>query len=156
MKLNEEELEKLYHYFLDGGSVEYADVGKFLNVDHKKDVKLIDTAIDDLRAAYPNLKEEVAAAKAKREKPAKTEKKAEPLTIILNNESGIGEELEFVAQKGNRIYVKHRVPTDLVTVKIGGQDVEIDLIALRKKQPSEQLHGVSVQTLLMLGAVAKG
>lgn len=167
MKLNTENLTKLYNYFLEGGSVEYADVAKFLNVS-PKDEKGIDEAIAQLQEKYPKLREEVEAADKARKEPQKEAVVESPqftgkvtgesqiTKVILINEDGFGEDLKIISNKNGKLAVERIIPTDEVTIKVAGKDVVVDVLKLRKMVPTEQLHGVSVQTLILLAGIAKG
>lgn len=151
MKLNKENLEKLYRYVVEGGSLNIDDIAKFANVPDE-DVKDV---MDQVQKAYPKLKEDREKWEKAQEEPKETPKEvpaAKPLPSIFLQVDGIAEELDFVAQKGDKIYVKRRppvVPTDIVTVKINGKDTEIDLLNLKP------IEGLSVETLRMLGTIAK-
>lgn len=151
MKLSPDNLEKLYKYFIDGGSHETEDVAKFLNIS-AKDEKAIGEVIDQLSKAYPKLTEEMEEAEKKRSAPKKAT--AESFEVILVTD-GVAETLHIIKQKGSSIYVEKIVPKDEVLVKIKGADVVVDLLKLRKMSPTEQYLGVSVNTLIILAEIAK-
>lgn len=142
MKIDEKKLDALHAYFLAKGSTAPEAVLKQLGTEDEEEM---DAYIDALRQKYPK-------TYPKKEKlPVE-----EPYTVILTNEDGIGHELEIVGIKGKRIYVKEKIPTEIVTVKLHGKDVDVDILKLRKMKSTEQYLGVSVQTLLVIAQAARG
>lgn len=134
MKIDEKKLLDLHQYFVkEKGSTEPEDVLKRLGTEDKE---VMDAYVDALREKYPQIY------------PPK--KKVEEKYTVLLVEGNITRELEIVSISGEKIYVQEIVPTDFVTVKIGGKDVQIDLLNL---QPVE---GLSVETLRVIGKIAKG
>lgn len=153
--MTEQKVDALHQYFLDGGSDKAADVKAFLEVD---DSETVSDIIDALKAKYPDapyLQEKKKGKKAVAEDSPKP-KPETTIIVLLDPETGIGEELEITNTKGSKIYAQRKVPTEIVTIKIAGKDVEVDLIRLRKMKATEQLHGVPVNQLIMLADIAKG
>lgn len=139
-------IAELHEYFQSGGSKKAADVSEFLGGADKPTVK---EYTDELKRIHPDVYIKNSEADNKSTEPQYT-------VVLVDSETGLGEELEITGIKGTKIYTKRKIPTELVTVKIGGQDVEVDILRLRKMKSTEQLHGVSAQTLLLLAQIAKG
>jgi len=150
MKIDEQKLAALHKNLTTGGSPEKPDIAKFLGVE----LDQITPYVDALKAKYPKIYggEE------------KTSSKAEPQSqitkvLLVDPVTGIGEQLAIKSQKDGRIVVERIVPPEPkeeVIVRIAGKDVLVDLIKLRKLKPTDQFEGVTVQTLLVMGAIAKG
>lgn len=149
MKIDEQKLAALHKNLTTGGSPEKPDIAKFLGVelDH------ITPYVDALKAKYPKIY-------GGEEKAAKTEPQPQITKVLLVDPvTGIGEQLAIKSQKDGRIVVEKIVPPEPkeeVIVRIAGKDVLVDLIKLRKLKPTDQFEGVTVQTLLVMGAIAKG
>lgn len=159
-KLTDEQIDEAYNYILSVDEIGSAKLAGILGTEDDGDA--IQTALNQVRRKYPKLKQDAEAAKTARNKqpepePQKPLPPSAPPTyvVILTGEDGIGRELEIVGIKENRIYTKEKVPTEIVTVKLGGKDVDVDLVKVRKMGPTDQIHGVSVQTLLVIAAAAK-
>lgn len=158
MKLTDEQIDEAYNYILSVDEISSAKLAGILGTEDDSDA--IQTALNQVRRKYPKLKQDAEAAKQAR--AVKEESKEEPQSpatkqyvVILTGEDGIGRELEIVGIKENRIYTKEKVPTEIVTVKLGGKDVDVDLVKVRKMGATDQIHGVSAQTLLVIAAAAK-
>lgn len=148
MKVDEKKLEELHLYFTkEKGSTEQDAVMKKIGTTEES-VK--DAYVDALREKYPKIYGSVE----KETQPKEISKK--DFTYALVNEQGFSEELEVMAIQGNVVHLKKIIPTDIVTVKIGGADVPVDILELRRADKTEQRHGVSVATLLVMAQVAKG
>lgn len=159
-QIDQTKVDELHQYFLDGGSDGENDVKKQLG----EDCDAI-AYVQALKEKYPNAP---YMEKKKRGRPAatstasvssssETQKETEPTTVLLlDPDTGIAEELEITSIKGTKIYAQRKVPTEIVTLKIRGKDVDVDLIRLRKMKATEQLHGVPVNQLIMLADIAKG
>ena len=149
MKIDEQKLASLHKNLLNGGSPEKPDIAKFLGLE----LDQITPYVDALKAKYPKIY-------GGEEKATKTEPQPQITKVLLVDPvTGIGEQLAIKSQKDGRIVVEKIVlpdPKDEVIVRIAGKDVLVDLIKLRKLKPTDQFEGVSVQTLLVMGAIAKG
>lgn len=77
-------------------------------------------------------------------------------TYHLLNDKGILQPLTVVSHKGEKVILKFDEPTDLVVVQLKGKPETIDLFQLRKPGATSPFEGVTIQTLLMLGELAKG
>ncbi len=64
-------------------------------------------------------------------------------------------DLEVVKQKGQTLILQTKVPRDLVTVRLQGKDVELDILELQRADQSEVRHGLAVSTLLTIARAAK-
>lgn len=64
-------------------------------------------------------------------------------------------DLEVVKQKGTALILQTKVPRDLVTVRLQGKDVELDILELQRADQSELRHGFAVSTLLTIARAAK-
>lgn len=145
MKIDDKTLGSLHTYFQKDGSTKRADIAKFLKIDEA----LTQPFIDALKINQPDIYG-VFDGKA----PTEVSK-----VLLVDSATGIGEQLEIKSQKDGRIVVERIVPpepTDLVTVKIGGKDVEIDLHQLRKMDRTTAMLGTSVGSLIVIGELAKG
>lgn len=151
-QIDQKKVDELHQYFLDGGSDGENDVKKQLG----EDCDAI-AYVQALKEKYPNAP---YMEKKKRGRPAAEDKpkaKEEPTTVLLlDPDTGIAEELEITSIKGTKIYAQRKVPTEIVTLKLRGKDVDVDLIRLRKMKATEQLHGLPVNQLIMLADIAKG
>jgi len=76
-------------------------------------------------------------------------------TFQLLNSDNLLVELEVVKTTPERIVLRTKVPRDLVTVKLGGKDVELDILELQRADQSELRHGLAVSTLLTIARAAK-
>lgn len=161
-KLTDEQIDEAYNYILSVDEIGSAKLASILGTEDDGDA--IQTALNQVRRKYPKLKQDAEAAKTARNKQPEPEPQVEkPLppaapkdyVVILTGEDGIGRELEIVGIKENRIYTKEKVPTEIVTVKLGGKDVDVDLIKVRKMGAGETLHGLSPSALLVIAAAAK-
>lgn len=162
-KLTDEQIDEAYNYILSVDEIGSAKLAGILGTEDDGDA--IQTALNQVRRKYPKLKQDAEAAKAARNKQPEpqVEKPLPPKPTVeeiqykysLANESGFSEELEVMGIKGNVVHLKKIVPTEIVTVKLGGKDVDVDLVKVRKMGPTEQIHGVSAQTLLVIAAAAK-
>lgn len=165
-KLTDEQIDEAYNYILSVDEIGSAKLAGILGTEDDGDA--IQTALNQVRRKYPKLKQDAEAAKQARAIKEEPKPQAQPqvekplppaapknYVVILTGEDGIGRELEITGTKENRIYVKEKVPTEIVTVKLGGKDVDVDLVKVRKMGVGETLHGLSSSALLMIAAAAK-
>ena len=64
-------------------------------------------------------------------------------------------DLEVVKQKGSVLILQTKVPRDLVTVRLHGKDVELDILELERRDPNATRYGYSIHTLLTIARAAK-
>lgn len=154
--IDEKKLDRLHKYLQDDKTNQ--TTAAILKEFGFKDVAEMTGYSAALAKKYPDKYDEPEPATVSQGGAQQKETPVVPKTfvVILTGEDGIGRELEITGTKENRIYVKQKVPTELVTVKIAGKDETVDLIKLRKMKPTDQHLGVSVQTLLVMAAIAKG
>lgn len=164
-QIDQEKVDALHKYFLAEGSDSANDVQAQLG--EGTDIGVYVTALKEKYPDAPYLQKkrgrppgkEIANREpvVKEDLPKAVAKKDEPTTVmLLDPETGIVEELEITSIKGSKIYAQKKVSTEIVTIKIKGRDVDVDLIRLRKMKATEQLHGLPVNQLIMLADIAKG
>ena len=169
-------LQKVRDHIIDTQTAEVIDIAKIIGCDIDDEVTL-DAYQDALRAYYPEdfpepepeeqyepepepEPEPAPAPKPKsRPTPAPAAPPAAPDEFKLLDGSFL-KPLEVVRQKGNLLILQVVRPPepDPVTIRVKGQDVTVDLTALRAR-PQDQLDGetgLKVSALVMLAELAKG
>lgn len=105
--------------------------------------------VDNLRETNPELFGGNPAAEPPPLAPAKLP------SFQLLGENNLLVELEVVKTTPERIVLRTKVPRDLVVVKLGGKDVELDILELQRADQSEIRYGLAVSTLLTIARAAK-
>lgn len=149
MKINSKKLTELHRYFVNDGSTEPDEIAKFLGTE---DESVVESYVSALRQKYP----EVYGEDEEDAQEATTTQKSPTFYVLVDSDTGTAKELELLKVKGNKAFLGIVEPKDLVTVRIGGEDVEVDIIKLRKKDPSERIGGHLVSVLLTAAELAKG
>lgn len=82
---------------------------------------------------------------------------AAPVTVSfqLLNEDSLLADLEIVKATPAMIVLRRKVPRELVVVRLGGKDVELDILEMERTNPNEVRHGLPVYTLLTIARAAK-
>jgi len=141
MRTNSKKLDELHEYFINGGSTKDADILAQLGTEDNEAVKAYKAA---LRAKYPDVYGE-------------EEKPEEAQTFqLLDPDTKLMRPLDIVKVKGSKTILEVREPKELVTIMVGGEELEVDLIKLRKKDPESTLGTHKVSTVLMAAELAKG
>lgn len=79
------------------------------------------------------------------------------LTFLLRHPSGQTEELEKVAEKNGRVILQAKVISDIVSIIVKGNPVQVDLAKVRLLPPDALIPetGHTASMTLMLGELAK-
>lgn len=140
MQISKKKLADLHAYFTDGGSTEPEDVANFLGTDSEDTVEAY---VASLKRKYPAIY-------------GGSEDETEPVEhLLIDTDTGITKLLELVKQKGPKQFFQVVEPKELVTIRVGGEDIEVDLIKLRKKNPNDKLGNHLVSTLIVAAELAK-
>lgn len=135
MTISKRKLADLHEYISNGGSEETEDIAAVLGTDDEQVVSAYMTA---LKKRYAS------------------ESTPEASYFLFDPETNLTKELELLRKKDNKVYLQVIEPKDLVMIKVGGEELEVDLIKLRKKDPSEKIGGHLVSTLIVAAELAKG
>lgn len=145
MKISSKKLAELHQYFVNEGSTDPDDVATFLETDNQDTVEAY---VNALKRKYPDVygsAEEVA------------EEATEPVEYaLIDPDTNLVKELEVVRQKGAKVFLSVVEPKDIVSIVVGGEQIEVDLIKLRKKNPVDKLGSHLVSTLILAAELAKG
>lgn len=140
MRTNSKKLDELHEYLINGGSSKDADILTQLGTEDKEAVKVYKTA---LRTKYPDIYGEVGKVEE------------EQTFQLLDPDTKIMRSLDVVKVKGSKTILEVREPKELVTIRVGGEELEVDLIKLRKKDPESTLGTHKISTLLVAAELAK-
>jgi ectoine hydroxylase-related dioxygenase (phytanoyl-CoA dioxygenase family) len=151
MKISSKTLAALHQYFISEGSTEPNDVADFLETD---DEAIVNAYVDALKAKYPDI---YGGEVAEESAPApKTADKGHSSYFLIDNDTGLTKELELLKTKNGKLYLQTIEPKEVVSIVVGGEQIEVDLVKLRKKAPGEKLGNHLVSTLILAAELAKG
>lgn len=145
--LNEEIIDALHAHFEAGGDSKISTLKPIVG-----NREQIEEYIAAMKAKFPD---SYTQADEESEVPAPAPV-PKGTTYKLLNEKGILQDLSVVSHKGEKVILKFDEPTDVVTIQLKGASQTIDLYQLRKSGATSPFEGVTVQTLLMMGELAKG
>lgn len=93
---------------------------------------------------------------APKKKPKGKLKDNSPFRFFLDEGNGISTEIQQTMKNGKVITFKKIEPTDIVQLMIKGEIVEVDIIPLRKEDPTVMSdYGITNEKLLSLALAAK-
>lgn len=146
-KVTEANLEKLHAAYQEEGDI---SIEIFEEVFETDDQDAFDTVMSKLSDKYPDIyrpAEEDAPKSAKDEEP----------DFFLRTEDGLLQELVLVSDKKGRILFapKPQPKPEPVQIVVGGQQITVDLTALKAQPKETKLHGKTVEQLIVLAEAAK-
>lgn len=145
MKLSSKKLAELHQYFVNEGSTDPNDVADFLETE---DETVVEAYVDALKKRHPDVYGPGAEVAEEATEPVKY--------ALIDPDTNLVKELEVVRQKGAKVFLSVIEPKDIVSIVVGGETIEVDLIKLRKKNPVDKLGNHLVSTLLVAAELAKG
>lgn len=83
------------------------------------------------------------------------EQKSAPIQTYQLLDGVLLKDLDVVKATPTSVILQTKVPRDLVTVRLQGKDVELDILELQRADQSEVRHGLPVSTLLTIARAAK-
>ena len=156
--IDDKKLADLRTYLLDGGKSKKTAVMAFLEAD---DISVVDEYFAELEVRYPaDFGDEDDTAETEVKAPApepvveKVAIKADTPPQYFIQEEQFLVELEVIQTKGSKTFFKKLEPKDLVTIRIKGVDITVDLIQLAKF-PQDSPHGVQNSKLIELAELAR-
>ncbi len=117
MSINNDKLELLKAYILEGGSTEEADMFEQLGT---KKISVVDEYVAELRAKWPE------------QFGAPVEEPEPEYTFWLMRDDKTLQELEKFKDKGEKIIFQVKEPRDEVEIIVAGRRETVDLIKLAK------------------------
>jgi hypothetical protein len=144
MKISSKKLADLHEYFTNGGSTDPEDVAAQLETE---DEAYVEAYVNSLKRRYPDVYGDSGDGEGQ---------EVTQQYFLIDLESGLTKELNCVREKGSKRYFETIEPKDLVTIRVGGEEIEVDLIKLRKKAPTDRMGNYAVSTLILAAELAKG
>jgi hypothetical protein len=144
MKISSKKLADLHEYFTNGGSTDPEDVAVQLETENEA---VVEAYVNSLKRKYPDVYGDSGDGEGQ---------EVTQQYFLIDLESGLTKELNCVREKGSKSYFEVVEPKELVTIRVGGEEIEVDLIKLRKKAPTDKLGPHLVSTLIVAAELAKG
>ena len=143
MKISSKKIAELHEYFTNGGSTDPEDVATQLETESES---VVEAYVNALKRRYPDV---YGGEEEEQETPSEQ-------FLLIDQDTGLTKELEVLREKNGKIFLQIIEPKELVTIRVGGEEIEVDLVKLRKKDPSERVGPHLVSTLIVAAELAKG
>jgi hypothetical protein len=144
MKISSKKLADLHEYFTNGGSTDPEDVAVQLETENEA---VVEAYVNSLKRKYPDVYGEDDASDI--DPPSDK-------YVLVDQDTGLAKNLEVIKEKNGRVFLQVIEPKELVSIRVGGEEIEVDLIKLRKKAPTDKLGPHLVSTLIVAAELAKG
>lgn len=142
MKIDQKKLETLHEHFQEGGSAAEEEVLSVLDTD---DVEVGEAYVNALKKAYPEEYgdgEEEVSAEA-------------PQYVFLDPDTNTTKPLHVVKEKPGKVFLSFPEETDVVEITVAGEQIQVDLIKLRKRSPEDTIGGHRVSALIVAAELAR-
>lgn len=147
--LKKGKLEAVTNHILKGGDVDVETLAGIIDTQPED--------IETINAYVRRANKDIEAARADEDDAEEEQESSTPEAVRyqLKDDNGILRDLDVVKVKNDRVILQFHYVSDIVPVIVRGEEVLVDLNALRKLSPDELKEGIKVSTLIAAAELAR-
>lgn len=147
--LKKGKLEAVTNHILKGGDVDVETLAGIIDTQPED--------IETINAYVRRANKDIEAARADEDDAEEEQESSTPEAVRyqLKDDNGILRDLDVVKVKNDRVILQFHYVSDIVPVIVRGEEVLVDLNALRKLSPDELKSGIKVSALIAAAELAR-